>query len=501
MNAPAGWDPLAFRLNRRALVTGAVGGTLALLAGDGQPVAAAATNLYRGPTGAKRVAITIDCGSDRGYAESILNTLATRGVKCSFGMTGEWAQANPDLLRRMVNEGHHLMNHTNTHPSFTGLSTPGTGGQTAAQRKWQIESANQIVINLTGVSMKPWFRAPYGDIDSALPAQLGEWGYSYNAMWTVDLLGWKALTQDQIVSRVAANHGNGYIYLMHVGAASQEGPALPRIITTLQNLGYSLATLPGLLAGGGTTPPPPPPAAKFVAGDTVKVTAGLYLRTGPGTGYGVVTTMPTGTTCTVVSGPTAANGYSWYKLTTPYGTGWAAGEFLQKTSITPPPTPPPPTPPPAGQFVAGDKVKVTAGLYLRTGPGTGYGVITTMPTGTVCTVVSGPTAANGHSWYKLTTPYGTGWASGAYLQKTSTTPPPPTPPPSGGLTAGQTVQVTAGLYLRTGPGFNTTVITTMPTGTRCTVVAGPTPSNNLTWYQLDTPYGRGWAAGEYLKAV
>ncbi len=41
----------------------------------------------------------------------------------------------------------------------------------------------------------------------------------------------------------------------------------------------------------------------------------------------------------------------------------------------------------------------------------------------------------------------------------------------------------------------------MPTGTQCTVVSGPEPANNLTWYQLDTPYGRGWAAGEYLKAI
>ena len=88
-----------------------------------QPAAVAtATSLYRGPTGNKLVAITIDCGSDRGYAASILNTLATKGVKCSFGMTGTWAEANPDLLRRMVTEGHHLMNHENDlwHVEFHG---------------------------------------------------------------------------------------------------------------------------------------------------------------------------------------------------------------------------------------------------------------------------------------------------------------------------------------------------------------------------------------------
>jgi peptidoglycan/xylan/chitin deacetylase (PgdA/CDA1 family)/uncharacterized protein YraI len=484
------YDPTVHRLDRRTLLAVAAGGAIALAAGGVRPAAAAAAaSLYRGPTGAKIVALTIDCGSDRGHAESILNTLATNGVKCSFGMTGMWAEANPDLVRRMVNEGHHLMNHTNTHPSFTGLSTPGTGLLSYANRKYQIESGEEIIRRIAGVSSKPWFRPPYGDFDNATLTLLGELGYQYNAMWTVDLLGWNGLTQDQIVARAANSHGNGYIYLMHVGWSSQEGPALPRIISAIRANGYALATLPGLLAGSGTNPPPP--AAKFLAGDTVRVTAGLYLRTGPGTGYGVITTMPTGTTCTVVSGPTVANGYSWYKLTTPYGTGWAAGEFLQKVSVTPPPPPPP-----SGQYQPGEKVKVTAGLYLRTAPGFDAGVITTMPTGTICTIVSGPTAANGLNWYQVDTPYGRGWAAGEYMARVTT--PPPT---TGGYPAGTKLSVTAGLYLRTGPGFGYSVIVTMPTGTVCTVVSGPTLANALTWYQVDTRYGRGWAAGEYMKRI
>src|SRR5688500_14144556 len=161
-------DPPVSRITRRALVAGAAGGAIALFAGGIQPVtAAAATSLFRGPTGARTVALTIDCGSDRGNAESILDTLATNGVRCSFGMTGMWAQANPALVRRMVSEGHHLMNHTNTHPSFTGLSTPGTGILSYNQRTYQIESGEQIIRGIAGVSTKPWFRAPYGDIDNA----------------------------------------------------------------------------------------------------------------------------------------------------------------------------------------------------------------------------------------------------------------------------------------------------------------------------------------------
>ncbi len=363
-------------LTRRQFLAGTLATAGALGAGFHSAEAASATAIFRGPTTKPTVALTFDCGSDTGYAASILDTFAREGVKGSFGMTGTWAEANPALVRRMVSEGHQLINHTYSHPSFTGYSDP-SGPISSTARKDQITRCERVVADIAGVAMKPYFRPPYGDYDDSVLADAGAIGFTSCVLWSLDGFGWKGLTQDQIVNRVASNHGNGYIYLFHVGAASQEGPALPRIISTLRGKGYGFATVTGLLGGGGT-----PPAAKFVAGDTVKVTAGLYLRTGAGSGYSVITTMPTGTVCTVVSGPTVANGYSWYKLSTPYGQGWAAGEYLAKTSGGT-------TPPPVATFVAGDKVKVTAGLYLRTGPGTGYGVIVTMPTGTVCTIVSG----------------------------------------------------------------------------------------------------------------
>ncbi len=202
--------------------------------------------------------------------------------------------------------------------------------------------------------------------------------------------------------------------------------------------------------------------------------------------------MPTGTVVTIVAGPQSANGLTWYQVDSPYGRGWCAGEYLEKSGSAPPP------PPPAGGFAPGETVNVTAGLYLRTGPGFNTSVITTMPTGTVCTIVSGPQAANGLTWYEVDSPYGRGWCAGEYLTRTSGG---ATPPPPSGYPVGTKLRVTAGLYLRTGPGFSTTVITTMPTGTVCTVVSGPQSANGLTWYQVDTPYGRGWAAGEYMKRV
>jgi len=104
-----------------------------------------------GNTTRSEVAFSFDAGSDAGYTSLILDTLLANGIKASFGMTGRWAERNPGLLRRIVNEGHHLINHTYDHASFTGLAT-GTPAQTQAERWGQLERTETIIRDLTGAT-------------------------------------------------------------------------------------------------------------------------------------------------------------------------------------------------------------------------------------------------------------------------------------------------------------------------------------------------------------
>ena len=412
-------------MSRRQVISGAAVASIAaslgyrsLLVGAASP----ATKIFRGPVDKPVVSLTFDGGSDRGYCGMILDTLANNGIKGTFPMTGEYALANPDLIKRIVDEGHQLVNHTYSHPSFTGVSS-GNTALTYSARFQQLESTEETFINAAGVGSRPYFRPPYGDYDNGVLADLGEARFSYCVLWSLDVLGWNGLTQNQIVSRVLNDHGNGYIYLMHVGSESQEGPALQRIIDGLRNRGYGFATVSDLI--GGTAPPP---AAAFNVGDTVRVTSGLYLRTSPNFGGTVITTMPTGTICTVLGGPSPADGHSWYQLQTPYGNGWASAVSLVKTT--------PPTPPPPPAFSVGDTVRVKSALYLRTNPNLGSGVITTMPTGTTCTVLAGPSPSGGYNFYQVQSPYGIGWAAGEHMEKTSAPPPSPTPTPTSTPTPG-----------------------------------------------------------------
>ncbi|TAJ20592.1 MAG: polysaccharide deacetylase family protein [Dehalococcoidia bacterium] len=209
-------------------------------------VGARARVIDRGPTTEKRVALTFDAGADRGYAEQILNTLRAANVRASFGMTGQWAEANPDLLRRMVAEGHQLINHTQSHDSFTGFST-GRAPKPAAARARELQLTEEAVQRIGGVSTKPYFRPPYGDLDATVSEDVYAQGYEVVAMWTVDSQGWNGLSRAGIETRCLRAAAPGAVYVFHVGSSSQDGPALAGIIEGLRGQGYQMGTLDWLL--------------------------------------------------------------------------------------------------------------------------------------------------------------------------------------------------------------------------------------------------------------
>lgn len=188
------------------------------------------------------VALTFDAGSDAGFTTEILEVLRQAGIHATFGITGRWAEAHPDLVTRIVDGGHLLMNHSYDHRSFTGTSAR-PALLTLAERREDVERADEIIQRLTGHSTKPWFRSPYGDYDASVNAALGSFGYRYNVLWTVDSLGWQGLAPSAIVSRIVGGAVPGAILLFHVGSQSQDANALPAVISGLRQEGYGFGTV------------------------------------------------------------------------------------------------------------------------------------------------------------------------------------------------------------------------------------------------------------------
>ncbi len=199
-------------------------------------------------TGRDEVALTFDCGADRGYTEDILDLLKSKGLKGSFGMTGLWAEANPDLVLRMAREGHMIFNHTYTHQSFTGFSTDSSDPGTDFRIN-EIEETAQVVSEITGgYDMAPYWRPPYGDVGPQTLADMASIGYGITVMWTVDTLGWNGMTGDQVLERCLDTLQPGQIVLMHVGVqAPGDFEAVAPFIEQAEAQGYAFVTVDQLM--------------------------------------------------------------------------------------------------------------------------------------------------------------------------------------------------------------------------------------------------------------
>ena len=196
-----------------------------------------------GANGRLEVALTFDAGADTGYAPQILDYLRDQGIKATFGMTGVWAEANPELIQRMVNEGHQLINHTWDHASLTGANT-GMPAQTPDQVAQQLASTENVVLHLTGYEMRPYFRPPYGDYDATSLRYLYENGYYLTIWWTCDSHGWAGWGAQEIIDYCTTNLAEDEILLLHVGAAAAgDFEALPGLIQFFRDNGYSFVTV------------------------------------------------------------------------------------------------------------------------------------------------------------------------------------------------------------------------------------------------------------------
>ena len=199
----------------------------------------------RGGSGRQEVTLTFDAGEGPGYTEQILDLLAERGIKASFGVTGQWAEQNPELIRRMVADGHMLINHTYDHSSWTGAS-PGTKPLPEDQRRAQLEQTERIVREIASYELQPYFRFPYGDYDPESLQVLKESGYDYALWWTCDTLAWMGGTPQEIAQRCSPRDpqagGPGAVILMHV-AQEADWNALPAVIAAYEAAGYDFVTM------------------------------------------------------------------------------------------------------------------------------------------------------------------------------------------------------------------------------------------------------------------
>jgi len=183
----------------------------------------------------KVVALTFDDGPDPSYTGPILDILKEKQVSATFFVLGEGVEANSELLRRMLKEGHEIGNHGYTHDY----------SQRYSQYKTleEIRHTDKVVYAATGVHTY-FYRPPGGFKSKSVMDCINKNGYEV-ILWSADSSDWREPGVNRIKKNVLSNVSPGGIVLFHDGGGtrSQTVEALGQVIDQLRANGYRIVTL------------------------------------------------------------------------------------------------------------------------------------------------------------------------------------------------------------------------------------------------------------------
>ncbi|OUC95403.1 polysaccharide deacetylase family protein [Streptomyces swartbergensis] len=162
------------------------------------------------------VGLTFDDGPS-GNTTGLLNALRRNGLRATMFNQGQYAAANPSLVRAQVSAGMWIGNHSYTHPHLTRLNQ--------AQIDSEISRTQQAIANAGGGTPK-LFRPPYGETNATVKSVAARQGLT-EIMWHVDSQDWNGASTDAIV-QAAGRLTNGQVILMHDWSANTLA-AIPRI--------------------------------------------------------------------------------------------------------------------------------------------------------------------------------------------------------------------------------------------------------------------------------
>ena len=214
------------------------------------------TLYHQGAGGEHQVAITFDDGPDPDWTPKILDILKQANVKAAFFLVGMNAEKYPGLVRRIVNEGHEIGNHTYYHPNLA-LAWP-------EHVRLELNATQLLIETITGRATT-LFRPPYAadtqpsQMSELMPLQIAQELSYLVVLENIDPQDWARPGADIILQRVKQQRRDGSIILLHDagGDRSQTVAALPRILDWLHTRGDTVVPLSTLLGTSRDAVMPP----------------------------------------------------------------------------------------------------------------------------------------------------------------------------------------------------------------------------------------------------
>ncbi|MGO4889804.1 delta-lactam-biosynthetic de-N-acetylase [Anaerobacillus sp. MEB173] len=195
---------------------------------------------FIGDSTKKELYLTFDNGYENGYTAQILDVLKEKQVPAAFFVTGHYLKTEEALIKRMVDEGHIVGNHSWHHPSLAEVSDE--------RLKDELEKVRDKFTEMTGIKEMNYLRPPRGIFSERTLALSNELGYT-NVFWSMAYKDWEVEKQkgwkhayDQIMKRVHP----GSIMLLH-SVSKDNAEALGKVIDDLKVEGYTFKSLDDLM--------------------------------------------------------------------------------------------------------------------------------------------------------------------------------------------------------------------------------------------------------------
>jgi len=191
--------------------------------------------IFVGDTNQKKVYLTFDEGYENGYTSMILDTLKANNVKATFFVTGPYIEAQTELVKRMLDEGHEVGNHTINHPSLPDVSNE--------ELENEIYGLEKAFREKYGRGFK-YIRPPMGEFSERTLAAAQQLGYK-TMFWSFAYADWDTNNQkgakyahDMVMQYIH----NGAVILLHA-VSKDNAEALDSIIKDIRAEGYEISPM------------------------------------------------------------------------------------------------------------------------------------------------------------------------------------------------------------------------------------------------------------------
>ena len=192
---------------------------------------------YLGDTTRKVLYLTFDAGYENGCTAKILDVLKKHQVPAAFFLVGNYLERNPDLVRRMVEEGHIVGNHTMHHYDMSKISDKETFTK-------ELQNLEALYRQVTGQELQKFYRPPQGIYSETNLEMAKALGYK-TVFWSLAYVDWNndsQPTREQAMSKLLPRIHNGAVILLH-STSKTNAEILDELLTQWEKMGYSFQSI------------------------------------------------------------------------------------------------------------------------------------------------------------------------------------------------------------------------------------------------------------------